>query len=308
MAHRIHLAAFFALGATVLGVPKIASATVRMDSSEHQALADEGFHTYLVETFPDAEISASPYCTVTIEDDDEYPLATATCEALVDGEHVAYVGEFNDYDGGDYIGWETVEEAVAEEQAEVQFPTWVTETYDVELSADGHASCQVMRPDNDDPWMSCEGNLADGRSIEATAPLPSDGASFEFVTEFRDGPEFDTLIADAVHACGVDVEPDWETTVTDEEGNSVDEDGNVILFDEATFEDYTVMDTGHSVEVGGDLEESFSCLAEQLGLPEWLVAQVDDSYDVPVWTAVTVGGYTARWLDDYVIVYDDEVA
>jgi hypothetical protein len=207
---------------------------------------------------------------------------------------------------GTYHGWETLEEAAAEAAANEQFPIWVTETFGPELLADGHTSCYVWEND----MVECSGNLADGRSIEATAPLPSDGLSFEFTSAFRDAPEFETPLAKAVYACST-LDED-EEVILDANGELVADDGDFYFHaDELSFDDYAVLDRGHSVDLTeADDVEALRCLHKYLGLPEWLSAQVVHSadYDVPVWTTVTVGGYTITWMDDVVIIYDEVVA
>jgi len=72
-----------------------------------------------------------------------------------------------------------------------------------------------------------------------------------------------------------------------------------------------VGDGGHSLLIHAnpdvvDVQALIVCLVNELELPNWLAYQIAlTPAEVNSWTTTTIGRYTATWIDDEIIIYDD---
>jgi hypothetical protein len=111
----------------------------------------------------------------------------------------------------------------------------------------------------------------------------------------------DTVLGNAVVAC-VGVE------------NPADFGGDPISYD-----DFEVLDEGHSVVMDGMDFGPFECLADQLQLPQWIHAQMSNTSALHGFVTVTADGLTITWAysantglfetdETFVLIRDEDVS
>jgi hypothetical protein len=72
-----------------------------------------------------------------------------------------------------------------------------------------------------------------------------------------------------------------------------------------------VTDDGHSLLIHADpevidVQGLIFCLANELELPTWLAYQIAlTPEDVNTWSTATAMGYTATWIAEQIIIYDE---
>jgi hypothetical protein len=262
-----------ALGGILAVMPTVVSAA----ATDYTDRAETDFETFVSETYPDSEISPGPHCSV---NEDFY--VTADCEALVDGEHVAYIGRWNEFrDPEGFDNWQTPEAIAAEDAAADAFVTWAKDKYGLDFGEEdetiyGWPSCSVT-----DTEGFCGGTAADGRDISAEVTITPNG--YEFTSEFVDVAAIDTPIADAIDTCVTEGDSDLSYS---------------------TYDGYEILDEGHSAVAHSS--DAFDCLREGLGWPDWISEQV--SFEIELWQTIPFDGYTITWDEGRAIVYDQTVS